>query len=496
MIEYNPSFPQKEVKFPANFSNGQVGGAGTFDYEKLKNKPQIEGHELVGNKTAEELGLAKRTDIPTVPTQLSQLEDDAEHRTVTDEEKTGWNNKAGAEDIQTALNAFYSSLCKEKVLSINGDISTLKNAQAKSLTGKITLSVPFLQRGEGDPSLQNERVINTWTRNQSKGSNIYLIHKGKNVGLIRSKSGGGALTGFDVYPIFVSGAGFNTSGGIHIVKNVSKGVLYFVRVKKNTTYMTKASARSIALCDVSPYEVDDVTDITVFAVQKNGNLFNSGDNRYVVLSANYDITISKDMCIFENSTEAYEFTEAIDDTVTIKPSGDYDLCSGDIEFENGTVTIKNAYLYVWLNERIVFDRWLWNWDGSGYAGAELPITPVSPHSKIAYSNKLKGMTGYDPSADDCFYTEGNIIYVKTTSLIPSGTTIEEANTALHNAKIRFAFPISESISGIADKGLSLVDGYNSITTNVPDGVIQADIPYTEDFRQFIFEMMDKEEEET
>lgn len=486
MSDINDVFGNEESGFEAEF-----GGSFPGDYNDLSNKPSIEGQELVGNKTAEDLGLARSSDIPT---QLSQLEDDAEHRTVTDEEKGGWNSKAGAEDIQAALNAFYSSLCKEKVLSINGDIGTLKNAQAKSITDKITLSVPFLQRGEGDPSLQNERVINKWSRDQNKGKNIYLIHKGKNVGLIRSKSGGGALTEFDVYPVYVSGAGFNTSGGIHIVKNVSRGVLYFVRIKKNTTYMTKAAANSIALCDVSPYEVDDVTDITVSAVQKNGNFFNSGDNRYVVLSAAYDRTISKDICIFEDSTGDYEFTEAIDDTVTIKPSGDYDLCSGDIEIENGTVTIKNAYLYVFMNAGIVFDRWLWSWDGSGYAGAELPITPVSPFTKIAYSNKLKGMTGYDPSADDCFFTEGNIIYVKATSLMPSGTTLEEVNTALHGASIKFAFPISESISGTADKGLSLVDGYNSIATNVPDGVIQMDIPYTEDFRQFIFEMMSNEEE--
>lgn len=32
-------------------------GGGTTDYEKLKNKPQINGNELIGNKTSEELGL-------------------------------------------------------------------------------------------------------------------------------------------------------------------------------------------------------------------------------------------------------------------------------------------------------------------------------------------------------------------------------------------------------------------------------------------------------
>lgn len=33
------------------------GGGGTSDYTQLSNKPQINGHELNGNKTGEDLGL-------------------------------------------------------------------------------------------------------------------------------------------------------------------------------------------------------------------------------------------------------------------------------------------------------------------------------------------------------------------------------------------------------------------------------------------------------
>ncbi len=44
---------------------GAGGGSGdTDDYDDLSNKPQIEGVELSGNKTAEDLGLAKESDIP------------------------------------------------------------------------------------------------------------------------------------------------------------------------------------------------------------------------------------------------------------------------------------------------------------------------------------------------------------------------------------------------------------------------------------------------
>lgn len=42
---------------------------GTDDYEELNNLPSINGVELIGNKTAAQLGLATPSDIPTVPVQ-------------------------------------------------------------------------------------------------------------------------------------------------------------------------------------------------------------------------------------------------------------------------------------------------------------------------------------------------------------------------------------------------------------------------------------------
>lgn len=38
-----------------------TGGGGSFDYEKLKNKPRIETVELIGDKTFDELGLGPVT---------------------------------------------------------------------------------------------------------------------------------------------------------------------------------------------------------------------------------------------------------------------------------------------------------------------------------------------------------------------------------------------------------------------------------------------------
>lgn len=50
-------------------SGGGGGGGGTTNYNSLTNKPQINGHTLSGNQTAQQLGLAASSDIPTVPVQ-------------------------------------------------------------------------------------------------------------------------------------------------------------------------------------------------------------------------------------------------------------------------------------------------------------------------------------------------------------------------------------------------------------------------------------------
>lgn len=60
-------------------------GEGTTNYNYLINKPSINDVELKGNKSLEDLGIA---------TSLADLADDEEHRTVSDEEKTAWNNKS------------------------------------------------------------------------------------------------------------------------------------------------------------------------------------------------------------------------------------------------------------------------------------------------------------------------------------------------------------------------------------------------------------------
>ena len=53
-----------------NVISAQGGSSGTTDYEMLENKPQINGVELVGNKSLSELGIE-------IPTKTSDLENDS-----------------------------------------------------------------------------------------------------------------------------------------------------------------------------------------------------------------------------------------------------------------------------------------------------------------------------------------------------------------------------------------------------------------------------------
>lgn len=66
-------------------STGGGGTGGTTDYNALNNKPQINGFELKGNKSAADLGLAAAnhkhsysdiTDKPTIPSKVSDLQND------------------------------------------------------------------------------------------------------------------------------------------------------------------------------------------------------------------------------------------------------------------------------------------------------------------------------------------------------------------------------------------------------------------------------------
>lgn len=62
-------YKKSDKDFDFGWKTGSGGGGGTSDYIELDNKPSINNVELVGNKTASDLGLASASDIPVVPVQ-------------------------------------------------------------------------------------------------------------------------------------------------------------------------------------------------------------------------------------------------------------------------------------------------------------------------------------------------------------------------------------------------------------------------------------------
>ena len=81
-VKFNASEPMN-----ADFDGGQELTADfsdtiavtDLDYNHLENHPSIEGHELVGDSTLEDIGVV----IPEVPTKVSELENDAHYATVS-----------------------------------------------------------------------------------------------------------------------------------------------------------------------------------------------------------------------------------------------------------------------------------------------------------------------------------------------------------------------------------------------------------------------------
>lgn len=62
-------YKKSDKDFDFGWKTGGGGGGGTSDYLDLDNKPSINNVELIGNKTAADLGLASASDIPVVPVQ-------------------------------------------------------------------------------------------------------------------------------------------------------------------------------------------------------------------------------------------------------------------------------------------------------------------------------------------------------------------------------------------------------------------------------------------
>lgn len=58
---FNPQYNESDKSFDEDF--GEIHNIVEKNYEKLRNKPQIENIEMVGNKTFEDLGITEISNI-------------------------------------------------------------------------------------------------------------------------------------------------------------------------------------------------------------------------------------------------------------------------------------------------------------------------------------------------------------------------------------------------------------------------------------------------
>lgn len=59
MIEVSENVPLIELEIQEVYEGSGESTSREYDYEKLKNKPSINGVELIGDKTLEEIGIGE-----------------------------------------------------------------------------------------------------------------------------------------------------------------------------------------------------------------------------------------------------------------------------------------------------------------------------------------------------------------------------------------------------------------------------------------------------
>ena len=128
-------------------SSGGSGETGTTNYNDLLNKPQINGVELSGNKTLDNLGIQAKGDYAlksNIPTKISQLTNDSGFLTAHQDisnlaTKSELNNKVDkVSGKQLSTNDFTTTL-KNKLDSV--DVNA-KVYSVNGQTGVVTIDVP------------------------------------------------------------------------------------------------------------------------------------------------------------------------------------------------------------------------------------------------------------------------------------------------------------------------------------------------------------------
>jgi hypothetical protein len=97
---YTRTEVDNKIKDTKNYLDSEISKIDVPDVSKLATKAEMSMKADRGeiptmtSQLMNNSGFITKNDIPTIPTALSQLEDDSNHRLVTDEEKQNWDNKS------------------------------------------------------------------------------------------------------------------------------------------------------------------------------------------------------------------------------------------------------------------------------------------------------------------------------------------------------------------------------------------------------------------
>lgn len=238
-----------------------TGGGGTSDYEDLDNKPSINNVELSGNKSLNDLGIqpagsyALASDIPT---NLSQLTEDTTHRTVTDTEKTTWNNKSN-------FSGSYNDLTNKptiptKISDLTDDSDFLESTDLKTINGNSIV-------GSGDITISGgSEPLSYWLKSELTSTTNWD-------GIIDLPSGDLTKLTNIIKEVYDSGQDFFNL--LVTTANYRKTPITFTY--SNNSIQVKATNISLFAIASNNRITNNVTNYQIFSIQLSLSISWSGD---------------------------------------------------------------------------------------------------------------------------------------------------------------------------------------------------------------------------
>ena len=190
------------------------GGFGVSDYPELNDLPQINGVELVGNKTSEELGLAG---VGYVDQKVADLVNSAPETldTLGEVAKAIQDNESVVEALNSAVG---NKADKSEVTALDGRVTDLENAEGGNnfihLTGTAENPINLytdLEVGKG--YILSGYIKNSGTKNTDLYSSVFAYKQSKTSVLIYNfqiNKSGSSATG----PSYVTSINVANSGNI------------------------------------------------------------------------------------------------------------------------------------------------------------------------------------------------------------------------------------------------------------------------------------------